>query len=150
MKRIATAVLSLCLSLSAWAGAWGEGSFDNDDALDWVEVCAQAAGPEVVSEALQSALKSEMIEAPDGSVAVAAAEVIAAARGKASPALPAQLQAWLDKQPKEKIAALASQASEALERVKDPTVSELRQLWSEGKASPWLARIAELEARLRR
>lgn len=150
MNRMALALLVLCLSLPALAGSWGEGSFDNDDALDWVAVCTQAAGPEVIADALQSALKSEMIEASDGAVAVAAAEVIAAARGRASAALPPSLQAWLDKQPKEKIAALTAQAREALERVKDPTVSELKQLWSEGKANRWPAGIAELEARLRR
>jgi Domain of unknown function (DUF4259) len=152
MNRVALALTALCLSFAALAGSWGEGSFENDAARDWAQDCAQGdlrgSGAEVVEAALQSALNSEFIEVDDGAVAVAAAEVIAAARGKPAADLPAELSAWLEQQSKPAIAALASKAREALERVRDPKVSELQQLWAENSKSRWPARVREVESRL--
>ncbi|SFN43433.1 protein of unknown function [Formivibrio citricus] len=63
----------------AQAGAWGEGAFDNDDALDWVAQCTRSKDITPVSRALQAVLSTEYIEAPEGSAAIAAAEVVASA-----------------------------------------------------------------------
>ena len=126
----------------------GEGNFENDDALDWIGQCTQSTGTKVVSATLTAALKAQYIEAPEGSAAVAAAEVVAAARGKPNPDLPKELRSWLERQPKTELAALSSLAKQVLRKVRDPKASELRQLWSEGKSNRWESRIAELEARI--
>lgn len=130
------------------AGAWGEGSFENDDALDWVSQCTQSAGTKVLAATLTSALKAKYLEAPDGSAAVAAAEVVAATQGRADPALPKELRSWLERQPKAEFAALLPMARQVLKKVRNPKESELALLWSEGKGIRWESRIAELEARL--
>ena len=151
MNRIILLLCTLCLSVAALAAseAEGEGSFDNDAARSWAQACVEASGAEVLRDALQSALNSEFIEAKDGAVAVAAAEVIAAARGRPAADLPPALSAWLEQQSQPDIARLAPQAREALERVRDPKVSELQQEWAAqpgGKA--WAARLRELGTRL--
>jgi hypothetical protein len=134
---------------TALAGAWGEGSFQNDDALDWVATCASTKSTAPVRDALERALRGKYLEAPEGSSAVAAAEVVAAAKGKPNPKLPAELAAWVKRQPAQALSLLAPLATRALTRVRDPKASELRQLWDEGNPAKWLAAIANLESRVR-
>jgi hypothetical protein len=133
----------------ALAGAWGAGSFDNDDAADWVISCAGQKSIEPVRQALQFALDQKYLDAPFGSNAIAAAEVVAAARGKASPKLPSELAAWTKRQRASALVALTPLALRALARVREPKTSELRGLWDEGDPKKWLQAVAELEARLR-
>ncbi len=148
MKSIFILLLTFFIAAAANAGAWGEGSFENDDALDWVAECTRSNGINAVVLTFDAALQATYIEAPEGAAAVAAAEVVAAALGKPSKDLPAGLQAWLRRQHPRQLARLAPTAKKALARVQDPKVSELRQLWSEEKSSKWTAVIAGLEARL--
>ena len=148
MKSLTALLLSLFVAASVYAGAWGEGSFENDDALDWVAECTNAKSIEPVSLALESVLKGGYIEAPQGSAAIAAAEVVAAAIGKPSSKFPPELQAWVKRMPTKKLAQLAPTAKKALARIKDTKSSELKQLWSEGKQNHWSAVIVELESRL--
>ncbi len=133
---------------SAHAGAWGEGSFDNDDALDWVAECTKSNSITPVAQALRAVIDAKYIEAPLGSAAVAAAEVVAATVGKSSVKLPPNVQSWVARQPSEEIAQLAPLAKQALARIQDPRASELWQLWAEGKPNTWRAGIAALVARL--
>jgi len=148
MKTISLVLLTLLASSAVHAGAWGEGSFENDDALDWITECTQSKGIASVARALDAALKSEYVEAPEGSAAIVAAEVVAAALGKPSTKLPPELRAWIQRQQPDKLAQLAPTAKKVLVRIQDPNVSELKQLWSEGKQNKWPAAIAELSARL--
>lgn len=140
--------LLLYVAATAHAGAWGEGSFDNDDALDWVAQCTASKNVAPVSLALTAALDGEYIEAPTTSAAVAAAETVAAALGKPSSKLPVDLQSWVTRQPAGSLAKFAPLARKALARIQDPKISELVQLWSEGKPSGWRAAITDLQARL--
>jgi hypothetical protein len=148
MNRIYALLVCILVSASAHAGAWGEGSFENDASLDWVSECTKSAGAKLVSGTLNAALKAEYLEAPEGSAAVAAAEVVAAARGKPSPDFPKELAVWLERQPKAQLAGLATLARQALRKVREPKTSELKQLWSEGAKNRWDLRIAELAARV--
>jgi hypothetical protein len=148
MKVVASLLASLVLASLAHAGAWGEGSFENDDALDWVTECTRSDSVAPIQAALDVALRGKTLEAPEGSVAVAAAEVVAAALGKPSPKLPPDLREWIQRQPPEQVARLAPAARKALVRVRDLKNSELRQLWAEGKTNKWLDVIGELESRL--
>jgi hypothetical protein len=88
------------------------------------------------------------LQLPEGAAAVAAAEVVAAAKGKPSEGLPNELSDWLGHQPKQEIAKLAPLARKALARVKDPRTSELAQLWNDSEDKQWAKTVTELEARL--
>jgi hypothetical protein len=148
MSRLFIMLIAALLSTGVQAGAFGSGAFENDDALDWVASCVRSSGTMQPSAAFEAALRPGYLEAPEASAAIAAAEVVAAALGKPSRALPKEMSAWLERQPKPALANLRPVALQVLLRVKDPKLSELRQLWSEGKSEQWLARIAELESRL--
>lgn len=134
----------------AKAGAWGSASFDNDDALDWVAQCVKSKGAALVASTLGAALADGYLEAPECSAAVAAAEVVAAAKGRASASLPKELASWLVQQPRSEFVKLAPTASKAMSRVLDGPKSELRELWKEGKDFPaWKGHMQDLLARLK-
>ena len=148
MKQLLAFLLSISLSTVSWAGAWGAGGFENDDALDWVSSCTGQSDATCISQALQVVHSASYIEAPDAAAAVAAAEVIAAVLDNNQTALPAELRTWLTKQDPSKIRALAPVAKSVLNRVADAKVSELAALWSEDSKSNWGVRIKALVGRL--
>jgi len=148
--QVRAAALSLMLLTSiAHAGTWGEGSFENDDALDWASECTSAKSVTPVSAALALVSRNKSIEAPDGSAAVAAAEVVAAALGRPNPKLPSQLRDWIIHQPSAQLVALAPSARMALMRVANAEISELAKLWAARQPNKWTASISELQARLK-
>ena len=148
--QVRAAALSLMLLTSiAHAGTWGEGSFENDDALDWASECTSAKSVAPVSAALALVSRDKSIEAPDGSAAVAAAEVVAAALGRPNPKLPSQLRDWIIRQPSAQLVALAPSARTALMRVANAEISELAKLWSARQPNKWTESISELQARLK-
>jgi hypothetical protein len=148
MKTLSAFLFSFFIAPAALAGAWGDGSFENDDALDWVAECTHTTSVVPVSHALEAVLKGGYIEGPQGSAAIAAAEVVAAAIGKPSAKLPPELQSWVRRIPPEQLTGLAPIARKALARIRDPKASELKQLWSEGKQNNWATVVVELESRL--
>jgi hypothetical protein len=140
----------LAFSPSVRAGAWGVGSFDNDDALDWAAECAASRDLSVVSTALNSALKSGYLEAPQASAAIAAAEVIAAALGRPSSKMPKQLFAWVRAQPQDAVLKLSALAQKAISRILGDHQSELRELWKDTKEfSAWQTSLKDLLVRLK-
>jgi len=150
MKKKLVAAVLLFVSASVFAGAWGPGSFDNDDAMDWVAECEKSKDESLVSAAIERISKQDLVEASEGAAAIAAMEVVAASVGKPNKALPDGLRAWLKLRSSAKLAKLLPVARKALLKIKDPNASELKQLWAEDGAEAWNAQIADLEARLRR
>lgn len=149
-RRRLFAVLFAAFPFAAGAGAWGEGSFDNDDALDWVNDCVRSKRATVVLIALKAATSREYVEAPTASAAIAAAEVVAAAKSRPSVKFPAEIQAWLNGQSKEEIAAFAPVAIQALDRILSPKGSELHNLWKDSKSfSVWESQVRGLIGRVR-
>jgi hypothetical protein len=141
---------ALLLPALVQAGAWGAGSFENDDALDWVNDCVRSTGPKVVASTLYVALDPKYLEAPEASSAIAAAEVVAAARGKPGARLPTEVQAWLRQQSQTEMAKLAPTAAKAVERILSGPESELQALWKESKDySSWQRSMQDLLVRLR-
>jgi hypothetical protein len=149
MKRIVLLLAALLTCNLCLAGAWGPGSFDNDDALDWAHLCTESTGSAVIGSALQAAMQPGALEASVGAAAVAAAELVAAANGKPGKTLPKDLSDWLNRQPRQEIVKFAQVARKALTRVRDRRVSELHQLWEESTDKQWVSTITELEARLK-
>src|SRR5262245_57980703 len=110
-------------------GAWAHGSFDNDDALDGVGELEGAEDTEPITQAFDAVLEADDYrEAPEASMGIAAAEVVAALLGKLAAKLPDEVTSWLvgKKPPKP---ALVKKAQRVVERIlKD---SELKELWAE-------------------
>lgn len=125
-------------------GAWNSGLFDNDDALDFVEDLAEAPGWRTVVQALDHATRQAgYLEAPEGSIAVAAAAIVAAAVGDVTilPDNHRELKAALGAPPDGAVALARS----GLARVVAPA-SELDELWQEGDDhDAWLTQIAALQ-----
>jgi hypothetical protein len=142
------ALLSLLCPV-AFAGAFGHGSFQNDDALDWVENELKESGMRAIQTALNAVLRmpaGDYLEAPACSAAIAASEVLAAALGRPAADLPSDAAAAAKRLPRP-AAALWKDARAALDRIL--AKSELRDLWSESKQfSEWKKTVEELKDRL--
>jgi hypothetical protein len=131
--------------------AWGTGAFDNDDAGDWVYELEGADDLGLCRDALEDAADTNgYLEVREARVAVAAAEVIAAAAGRPSTDLPEAVEAWLDSIrpiPSEDDLALARRA---VGRVGSPR-SELVEHWARAapdERSQWEAAVGDLSGRL--
>jgi hypothetical protein len=125
-------------------GAWGAGTFDNDDALDWLDDLLDGAD-DAIRDALEST-GADPLEAPDASSALAAAEVVAAALGRPAADLPGEVSDWLEEHGTKQAAALAPLARQAVDRVRQN--SELKDLWEETDPAEWTAAVDDLLARL--
>ncbi len=132
-------------------GAWGHSYFENDDAADFAGDLADNPSWETVRGALRSVAQSgddDYVEAPDACIAIAAAATVAIAANKLKLRPEDESYATgalkLRSPPQE----LFTLALGAIGRVRRPA-SELLDLWSEGDASIWCARLDELEAALR-
>ncbi len=143
-------------------GAWGPGSFDNDVASSWAEDLLDSGGIDMVRDTLTTAAKcppDEYLESDEGSEAIAAAEVVAAALGRPVKTIemgtsgPHAL-AWgrghqaLGKEE------WTDLAVEALDRIEAPE-SELAELWDaeEGtgagmSSQQWHSEVEDLRNRL--
>ncbi|WP_394850762.1 DUF4259 domain-containing protein [Pendulispora brunnea] len=128
-------------------GAWGHGPFDNDGALDWVS-WAEDDTNAAIDSALEQATGAAYLDVDQGSAAVAAAALIAAARDGDMAGLPEDVAALAqDWQPDDTHAARALAALAAVVGAQ----SELASLWREGTtAAAWEATIERLRERLLR
>jgi hypothetical protein len=128
-------------------GAWGVGTFENDDALDWLGDLTATADLAVLAETLDAIVSSTgYLDAPACSAALAAAEVVAALRGQAGGDAPEEIAAFILGKPQPD-AALVSAARSAVARIAQN--SELLELWTEGDdLASWQASLADLTRRL--
>lgn len=85
-------------------GTWGYGSFENDDALDWVGDLAEARSLKPVGAALDAALSPTADFGISGEAewGMAAAEVVAALGGAPVGDLPEEVTAWIAARPWER------------------------------------------------
>jgi hypothetical protein len=124
-------------------GAWGHGPFDNDAALDWLQGAVEELDAAIRS-ALGTAVAGGYLEVDEGSAAVAAAALAAAALDGDTRVVPERargaLGAWT---PDDEVRSLAVRALEAA----TGAASELASLWSADEA--WKSGIADLLGRLR-
>jgi hypothetical protein len=135
-------------------GAWGAETFANDDAMDWVAELEAAPDLRVLRAALDAAAEDdgEYLDAPVGSVALAAAEVVAALRGRPAAELPEEVGGWVAAHraaPEAELVGLAARAVDAV--AGEPSRSELRALWDEAAPEDrdaWRAGVADLRRRL--
>ncbi|MBA3658437.1 MAG: DUF4259 domain-containing protein [Gemmatimonadales bacterium] len=131
-------------------GTWGGGSFENDDARDWLTRLLASDDLAVVAAALEAATESGgYLMAPEASEAVAAAEIVAALLGRPASSLPDAISAWVAARQVSDAAPLALAATRALDVVENG--SELRDLWQEAggpSLESWRRAIYDLRSRL--
>jgi hypothetical protein len=127
-------------------GAWGTGSFENDDAKDWLAGLSTITPPDLAQILVEAADHPGYLESPAASVAVAAAEVVAAWNGSPAPAAPREIAEWTGKNPQALTPELKALTLRALERVRKN--SELKDLWLEADGlNDWTAAIQDLQTR---
>ena len=131
-------------------GAWGEKAFENDSALDWLNDL-ESEGVDALRDLLERVAdtdEADYLDFDDGAPAVAAAEIVAAARGRGRDRLTKPVIAWLDANADDLVEEDLMLAARAVERVVAGN-SELRELWEDGGAdSPWHADVRTLLTRL--
>jgi hypothetical protein len=128
-------------------GAWSHESFENDDARDWVGELEGAEDTEPIVEAFEAVLEADdYLEAPEASMGLAAAEVVAALLGRPAAKLPDEVTSWVEGKGPPK-PALVKKAQRVVKRIlKD---SELKDLWAESEDSAkWQQEVEGLLRRL--
>jgi hypothetical protein len=130
-------------------GAWDVTPFANDAAADWASDLIDAPEPETfLSATLQLADRRGYLDASDGSQAVAAAAVVAAACGAAPGGFPSELTAWLHGK-ETRFRQFAPEALAAVRRVRGEE-SELRELWETSEDfAAWSKTLEAIAAALR-
>ncbi|MGC1647047.1 MAG: DUF4259 domain-containing protein, partial [Candidatus Sulfotelmatobacter sp.] len=78
-------------------GAWGSGSFENDDAANWIGKLGTITPEDLTKVLVQAADDPAYLEAPAASAAVAAGEVVAALNGAPAEGAPVEIAAWAKK-----------------------------------------------------
>lgn len=129
-------------------GTWNTGSFDNDDALDWLYELEEAVDLEILEDAFETIFDQQdgMPDGPDCMIALAAAEVVACLLGNPDENVPDEVVSWVKNRP-EPEDDLIKQARGAIRIILRN--SELKQLWSEtDDYAEWMAVSEALLARL--
>lgn len=129
-------------------GVWGVGIFENDDATDWLDRVTDSADLSALRDALSAVVETDdPIEAPEASVALAAAEVVAALRQKPAKDLPDAIKGFLVRLshvPQQELFLLACLAVEGVRYN-----SELTGLWTESdERDAWETIVDDLHRRL--
>jgi len=129
-------------------GTWGLGSFENDDALDWLIDLESASDTSILRDTLflVNESKDDYLDASDSCYALAAAEVVAALAGKPSANLPLEVAKWIEDKGKPSNE-LISSAKQAIRAVLED--SELKELWEEtDDYEVWVSEVEGLLDRL--
>ena len=131
-------------------GAWSTDNFGNDDALDFVGDLCSRGDEKLIGKALAAVANcgdAKYLEVPECSSALAAAELVAAAKGVPPRNLPDDAADWLDSHAPRLGSELVGLARRAVERVR--TDSELKEHWEQnGTAEEWHQVLADLAKRL--
>ncbi len=130
-------------------GAWETGNFGNDDASDWVYELEESSGTDLLKEAFKAVTGNAYPESSDCCIALAAAEVVATAKGTPPADLPDGVRQWIDNQDEvEAIKALAKTAITVVNKIS--AKSELRDLWEESESwHEWQQVVEGLQRRLK-
>jgi len=128
-------------------GAWGHGSFDNDDAQDWLFELTETSDGQALEAAVTAVDSDEYLEAPECSIALAAAEIVAAIHLGNDENLPEEVRAWVEENDIEVSTEQVSAAAVAVAKIR--LDSELQELWEDSEEyDAWVALVSNLEANL--
>jgi hypothetical protein len=126
--------------------SWGTGSFENDDAQKLLQDL-HSKEPGYLKAVLERAAEGDYLPAPESGEVVAAAEVVAVAKGNPPQSVPPEIAEWIsniDGAPSVEMTELARTAV-----CKIRLNSELKDLWLEAEGlNEWSAALRDLEERL--
>ena len=125
-------------------GHGGYGSFENDDALEFLSDLDRGAGWEVVAETLLITGKPDEL---DGASILAAGEVVAAVNDSPAERLPESATKWVSENGAQYKRQLLEEAIHAVALVAAED-SDLRRLWESTDPGPWLQAVSDLQRRL--
>jgi hypothetical protein len=131
---------------------WGTGSFENDESQNFLGQLSSLGIDDLGAILAHAADHEDYLQAPESSIAVAAAEVIAALIASAKQATPSpaalrRIVDWISENKAVATPDLVDVARRAVERVR--TNSELKDLWLEADGlNEWSAVLRKLEGRL--
>ena len=131
-------------------GAWGIGTFENDDAVEWLDELQASADSSVLQTTLEETENGEeYLEAPEGIHILCAGEIIAGLQGQSAPDLPDEARDWMQEHKLLDVSSLIPIATRKIDQVLD-NGSELRELWQENEADyrTWRENVLALKARL--
>ena len=137
-------------------GAWGIHNFKNDDAQDFAYDVMEEGKSKIKDALLKINKSNSYIDVTESLEALAAAEIIAAAKHKPAKDLPEDMKDWLNKNDAltykkslfRKPVNLVQLAQNAINKVVEN--SELKELWEEsGEFEDWKAVQDNLMARLK-
>ena len=132
-------------------GAWGVLAFDNDDANDWAYGLDDVDDLSLVEGAFEAVEgEDDYLEAPEGSNALAACEVLARLLGNPGyqNAYTEKVDQWVKRNPIKPPPELLARASSVIDRILGEE-SELAGLWEEAGADAWRKSVEDLRGRLR-
>lgn len=130
-------------------GAWGVGIFENDAAMDWTVDFQHAPSEQTLRATFEATTVDGYLEREVGCSALAAAELLAASRGKPCQDIPQALQDWAAASPGVATPELRAQALAAIERVMIEESSEVAESWlTTDDAAEWKALVEDLKKRL--
>ena len=128
----------------------GTGTFDDDDAMDWLD-SFESEGPSAIESALTTVTelgREDYLEAPEASHALAAAELVAAALGGEDDRLPDNFRPRFAKHIDAiNDAELTAPARKAVLRVL--RASELKEQWEDSGDDDWEDGVRDLLERLK-
>lgn len=131
-------------------GTWSAASFGNDDALDWLGDLVDEQDPDFVMNTLEIVADFPGFEPPeawDCCCALAAAEMVAAARGAPPAEFPDGAKRWLAATELCVDEELLSIARKAISKVLSQ--SRLKDLWDESEyKGQWYQEMESLQQRL--
>lgn len=126
---------------------WGSGSFENEDAQNFLRALHLKEPADLHQILVRAADHEGYLDASESSVVIAAAEVVAAAKGRPPEAVPHQIEEWVSKIEGAPSDATSEVAHRAVNKVR--TNSELKDLWLEAEGlNEWSAAVRDLEQRL--
>ncbi|WP_248924054.1 DUF4259 domain-containing protein [Paenibacillus hamazuiensis] len=129
-------------------GAWGQGNFENDTVLDWIEELLESEDMDLLTESIETVLEDSYLDADTACIAIGAAEVLAALQNRPGKEIydNDELENWIN-QHKGQGADLIEKVRMALEKIL--AESELRELWEESEHyQDWVSTIEELKNRV--
>jgi hypothetical protein len=126
---------------------WGTGSFENEDAQSFLGALKSKDPAELKTLLARAAESQDYLNGQESSIVIAAAEVVATAKGNPPENVPSQVAQFVETNGGEPSDEMNELARKAVEKVR--TNSELKDLWLEADGlNEWSAALRELERRL--
>jgi hypothetical protein len=126
---------------------WGTGSFENEDAQSFIGALKSKEPTDLKNVLTRAAESDDYLSCQESCLVIAAAEVVATAKGSAPENVPPQISDFVEKNSGVPSNEMNELARTAVEKVR--TKSELKDLWLEADGlNEWSASLRDLERRL--